>query len=341
MIDSETNGTRSGFPENADPGTNSDIAPGSGATVPDARPTRCRKGIVMAGGSGSRLYPLTRAVNKHLLAIYDKPMIYYPLSTLMLAGIQDVLLITNPDDVPSFQRLLGDGDRIGMSIRYAVQPEPQGPAQAFQIGQEFIGSDCVALILGDNIFYGQGFQALLAEAASQSDGATVFAYNVKDPRRFGVIELDAQNNILSLEEKPVAPKSNWAVVGLYFYDNEVVEIAAGLKPSPRGELEITDVNLEYLRRGRLRCQTMGRGYAWLDTGTPESMVQASSFIATLESRQGLKVACLEEIALVKGFIDARQLEALAASIGNEYGRYLAQRAEEWDEKRGHSTFSKK
>ncbi|MCL4205726.1 MAG: glucose-1-phosphate thymidylyltransferase RfbA [Pirellulaceae bacterium] len=305
----------------------------------DAGPVRCPKGIVMAGGSGSRLYPLTRAVNKHLLAIYDKPMIYYPLSTLMLAGIQDVLLITGPEDAPLFQRLLGDGTRIGMSIHYAIQPEPQGPAQAFQIGRDFIGGDRVALILGDNIFYGQGFQSLLAEAASQPVGATVFAYPIKDPQRFGVVELDAQHQVLSLEEKPVSPKSNWAVVGLYFYDNQVVEIAAGLKPSARGELEITDVNLEYLRRGLLRCQPMGRGYTWLDMGTPESMVQASSFIATIESRQGLKVACLEEIALVKGFIDARQLEIIAASIGNEYGRYLAQRVEEWkrNEGKGHST----
>jgi glucose-1-phosphate thymidylyltransferase len=291
-------------------------------------PNRCKKGIVLAGGSGSRLYPLTRAVNKHLLAIYDKPMIYYPLSTLMLAGIQDILLITCPEDLPAFHRLLGDGQKIGMSIRYASQPEPRGLAQAFQIGRDFIGRDRVALILGDNIFYGHGFQPMLGAAGSNPEGATVFAYMVNDPHRFGVVELDSHENVLSLEEKPAQPKSNWAVVGLYFYDNQVVDIAANLKPSARGELEITDVNQEYLRRGQLRCQTIGRGYAWLDTGTPDAMVQASSFIATIESRQGLKVACLEEIALVKGFIDAQQLRAIAAEVGNEYGRYLLERAEE-------------
>jgi glucose-1-phosphate thymidylyltransferase len=288
----------------------------------------CEKGIILAGGSGSRLYPMTRVVNKHLLAIYDKPMVYYPLSTLMLAGIRDILLITNPDDVPAFHHLLGDGSHIGLSIRYAIQPEPKGLAQAFQIGQDFIGNDHVALILGDNIFYGQGFQPMLAAAGSHEEGATIFAYTVKEPTQFGVVELDRHNNVISLEEKPAYPKSNWAVVGLYFYDNQVVAIAENLKPSPRGELEITDVNREYLRGGKLRCQTFGRGYAWLDTGTPEKMVQASSYIATIESRQGLKVACIEEIALVKGFISANQLEALAHTLNNAYGRYLLDRLEE-------------
>ncbi|MDQ0456945.1 glucose-1-phosphate thymidylyltransferase RfbA [Rhizobium paknamense] len=281
------------------------------------------KGIILAGGSGTRLHPMTLVTSKQLMPVYDKPMIYYPLSTLMLAGIREILIISTPKDLPNFQALLGDGSKWGISLSYAEQPSPDGLAQAYIIGADFVGSDPSCLILGDNIFYGHGINDLFRNAVRREEGATVFAYHVNDPHRYGVVEFDREMKAVSIEEKPLEPRSNWAVTGLYFYDKDVVDIAANLKPSPRGELEITDVNRVYLERGKLSVEKMGRGYAWLDTGTPDSLLEASEFVATLERRQGFKINCPEEIAFRLGFIDANQLNVLAQQYGKStYGQYL-------------------
>ncbi|MGA9178604.1 MAG: glucose-1-phosphate thymidylyltransferase RfbA [Desulfobacterales bacterium] len=281
------------------------------------------KGIILAGGSGTRLYPITRVVSKQLLPVYDKPMIYYPLSVLMLAGIRDILLISTPEDLPLFKKLLGDGSQLGLSFSYEEQPRPEGLAQAFLIGKSFIGKDPVCLILGDNIFYGHSLTDILKRAVQLKEGGLIFGYLVKDPNRYGVVEFDEHNNVIGIEEKPKKPKSNYAVPGLYVYDNEVINIAGSLKPSARGELEITDVNLEYLRRGQLKVELLGRGFAWLDTGTQEALQQAASYIQAIQDRQGLKVSCIEEIAYDLGYISKEELASFAASMAkNEYGQYL-------------------
>ena len=287
------------------------------------------KGIILAGGSGTRLYPITLGVSKQLLPVYDKPMIYYPLSVLMLAGIREILVISTPIDLPFFQRLLGDGSRLGISFTYMEQPRPEGLAQAFVIGREFIGTDTVCLILGDNIFYGSGLPMILREAVKLTRGGLIFGYPVRDPERYGVVEFDANRRVIGIEEKPRNPKSNYAVPGLYFFDNDVIDIAAKLRPSPRGEIEITDVNLTYLRRGDLRVEPLGRGFAWLDTGTHEALQQAASYVQVIQDRQGLKISCIEEIAYRLGFIDRTQLLVLAAELAqNDYGRYLMDIANE-------------
>jgi glucose-1-phosphate thymidylyltransferase len=288
-----------------------------------------RKGIILAGGAGTRLHPMTRVVSKQLLPVYDKPMVYYPLSVLMLAGIREVLVISTPQDLPRFRELLGDGTQWGMTFKYAEQPTPNGLAQAFVIGRDFVGNDAVTLVLGDNLYFGHGFTGMLESAAAQEQGATVFGYRVHDPERYGVAEVDAHGRVLSIEEKPAKPKSSYAVTGLYFYDNAVLDIAASLHPSPRGEYEITDVNAAYLAAGALNMQLMGRGMAWLDTGTPDALYDASTFVATMERRQGLKVACVEEIAFRHGWITTSELEKLAAPLGSsDYGRYLRQIVQE-------------
>lgn len=286
------------------------------------------KGIILAGGSGTRLHPMTRAVSKQLVPVYDKPMVYYPLSTLMLAGIREILVITTPQDQESFRRLLGGGESLGLRIEYATQPRPEGIAQAFLVGRDFVGGDRVALALGDNVFYGHGLPEVLRSAASRAEGATVFGYRVRDPERYGVVEFDGTGRAVRLEEKPAKPRSPWAVTGLYFYDNRVLDVAASLVPSARGELEITDVNRRYLDAGALHVEKLGRGYAWLDTGTPESLLHASNFIQTIQERQGQMVACVEEIAFTMGFIDAARVREIAAEMkGNSYGLYLLRLAD--------------